>query len=705
MKSRLLSLTNNHRHSHKRLLAATMAGILFSVQAQACGPFFSTILVTDRQSHMAYLPEGDVYQQLSHLLPAKEAALVADEASSVEQVELKDLSPEQAAQLKTLRASADSAGEKGDVLPEDVRLYTQGAIAFNAAWAKRDDSGGYEEQTGEEGPATTALAATDAKAVTVAREKFLAVMALPEAAKKSRALWATFMLGRMATFEGDDKQAANYFSQVRQLAALGYKDDLGLAVATYGLEARPFYLMATGKHPLSEGVTSAAAYQKALQLYAQQAAYNSPSAYQSLRMTIEHLMAQPEVTAQLMGDKFIQQLVFAYAFSNYFSDQVRLDLLAKLEQQQQADVPDPDVVAAFAYRQGRSDLAAHFVKNSNTPLAAWVKAKLALQQGDNKAALDAYVQAAKAFPVDENWTSSSPEPNDYMMEGVTPNCLVNSELGLLQLQRNEYLQALHYLYLGSKDYWMDAAYVAERVVTTDELKSFVDQRAPSADGAAGHVWGDANPPVQIRNLLARRLMRDKRYQEAVNYFSEPEVQQKARDYAYQLERAQLFWLPATYKAEALFNASQIARNNGMELMGYEGAPDYAAWDGLFEYGWPDEIQEGGLISAGEKQRFDASKAKPEKRFHYRFVAAQLASQAADMLPARSQAFAAVLCEATRYLLVRYPEDAAPIYQRYLKQGAYVPWGESFGQECPAPEFKLAFWQYPRERLAQLKRYF
>lgn len=705
MNSRLLSRMNSLQRLRKRALVTAITGVLLSTQAQACGPFFSTILVTDRQAHLAYLPEGDIYIQLSRLLPAKEAALVADEASSVEQVEIKDLSPTQVEQLKILRASADSSGEKGDLLPEDVRLYTQGAIAFNAAWPRRDEDGGYDEQRSEEGPATTTLAAADERAVSVAREKFLAVMALPEASKKSRALWASFMLGRIATFEGDDKQAANYFSQVRQLAALGYKDELGLAVATYGLEARPFYLMATGKHSLSDGISVAMAYQKALQLYAQQAAYNAPSAYQSLRITIEHLMGQPDVAAQLTSDKFIQQLIFAYAFSNYFSDKVRLDLLEKIEQQQQADISDPDVVAAFAYRQGRSDLAAHFVKNSSTPLAAWVKAKLALQQGDSKAALDAYVKAAKAFPVDENWSSSSPEPNDYMMEGVSPNCLINSELGLLQLQRNEYVQALHYLYLGAKDYWMDAAYVAERIVTTDELKAFVDQRAPAADSAGGHVWGDANPPAQIRNLLARRLMRDKRYQEAVNYFNEPELQQKARDYAYQLERAQVFWLPATYRAEALFKASQIARNSGMELMGYEGAPDYAAWDGLFEYGWPDQIEAGGLISAGEKQRFDASKAKPEKRFHYRFVAAQLASQAADLLPARSQAFAAVLCEATHYLLVRYPEDAAPIYQRYLKQGAYVPWGASFGQECPAPEFKLAFWQFPREKLAQLKRHF
>jgi hypothetical protein len=687
-----------------------MAGVLLSLQAQACGPFFSPILVTDRQAHMAYLPEGDVYVQLSHLLPAKEAALVADEATEVSEVEVRDLSAEQAAQLKALRASADPASEAGNGLPEDIRLYAQGAVAFNLAWpmTQRGEAEGEEMQASTDTTMAltdTATAGTNTNAAAIAREKFLAIMALPDAAKKSRALWASFMLGRVASLEGDDKQAANYFSQVRQLAALGYKDDLGLAVTTYGLEARPYYLMATGQHPLVDGITQAQAYQKALQLYAKQAAYNAPSAYQSLRMTIEHLMERPDAVAQLADDKFTQQLIFAYAFSGYFSDKARLDLLASLERQQQTDIPDPDVAAAFAYRQGRSDLAAHFVAKSSTPLAAWVKAKLALQQGDSKLALDAYVQAAKAFPLDENWNASNPEPDDYMREGVTPNCRINSELGLLQLQRSEYVQALHYLYLGAKEYWMDAAYVAERVVTTDELKTFVDQLAPAADGSSAHVWGEANPPAQIRNLLARRLMRDQRYQEAIPYFADQELQQKAREYASQLMRAQTLWLPAAYKAEALFAASQLARYSGMELMGYEGAPDYAAWDGMFEFGWTEDLNAGGVISAGEKQRFELSKAKPEKRFHYRFVAAQLASQAADQLPPRSQAFAAVLCEATHYLLVRYPQDAAPYYQRYLKQGAYLPWGARFGQECPAPDFKLAFWQYPREKLAQLKRHF
>jgi hypothetical protein len=50
-----------------------------------------------------------------------------------------------------------------------------------------------------------------------------------------------------------------------------------------------------------------------------------------------------------------------------------------------------------------------------------------------------------------------------------------------------------------------------------------------------------------------------------------------------------------------------------------------------------------LPNAAEAQRQAASQAQPNQRFHYRAVAA-------DLLPARSQAFAASLCQASSCLI-------------------------------------------------------
>jgi hypothetical protein len=95
-----------------------------------------------------------------------------------------------------------------------------------------------------------------------------------------------------------------------------------------------------------------------------------------------------------------------------------------------------------------------------------------------------------------------------------------------------------------------------------------------------------------------------------------------------------------------------------------------------------------LVTTGEKQRFAASNAKPDQRFHYRALAADEASRAADLLPAKSQAFATVLCHATAWSSRDQPRAKA-LWHRYVKEGARVPFAKTFGSKCPAPDFKSA----------------
>jgi len=129
----------------------------------------------------------------------------------------------------------------------------------------------------------------------------------------------------------------------------------------------------------------------------------------------------------------------------------------------------------------------------------------------------------------------------------------------------------------------------------------------------------------------------------------------------------------------------------MELMGYELEPDFAIVDGYYVLNdWLDTDHEANtMVGDEEQQRKNSSQAKPNVRFHYRLLATEHASKAADLLPRSSQAFAAVLCEASRWILVREPEYAKPLYQRYLREGSYVSWGKQFGQQCPAPDFQSA----------------
>src|SRR5262249_30582538 len=149
-------------------------------------------------------------------------------------------------------------------------------------------------------------------------------------------------------------------------------------------------------------------------------------------------------------------------------------------------------------------------------------------------------------------------------------------LGALYLQRADFIQALDLFLKGNL--WNDAAYVAERVLTTDELKRFVDQLPqPSPSPAASAVpsmfrWqNEISAFDRLRYLLGRRLVREKHYDQAMHYLHPP-FDQVLRRYVDVLRKSEDQRLPATERALALFQAAWIARHDGMEIMGTEMAP-------------------------------------------------------------------------------------------------------------------------------------
>ena len=72
---------------------------------------------------------------------------------------------------------------------------------------------------------------------------------------------------------------------------------------------------------------------------------------------------------------------------------------------------------------------------------------------------------------------------------------------------------------------MDAAYVAERVLTTEELKTYIDRHWPARSGKDGtEIKSDYpseqpfKPREEIRWLLARRMARETGSRAAQYYF-------------------------------------------------------------------------------------------------------------------------------------------------------------------------------------------
>lgn len=753
------------------IAAGLLAGIA-GAAVWACGPDFPSQLLDHRETALKATPQNSFAFEAADLLPATdkipgdapEEAPKADDAAAM--AKSLGLTPEQWTQLQSLNQLQSGAEvyAKSAGLPEDLRLYAAGAADFEIAQGACEGEGAASEAA----PAEHCLVSTG-PAMDHAVASFEKLLALPPEQAKLRAVWAAYMLGRVhaerardqagdaAAFKRESDAAAKAFQLARTRALDGGSDTLGLALSSFGEEAR-LHLYVDGKPCAWNEIAgpdndcglrlAPDDIKHAVTLYAAQAGHGSGSAVQSLSILAGNALRDDELAARLIDHPVSQRLLVIYALAR--TDDVLSEapdgksttskpnpslvaLVAAIEQRGLEHVEGADRLAALAYRAGRYDLAAKLVDKAPGPLSSWVRAKLALQKGDLAAATAAYAEAVKAFPKANDPKASIDPDNTHLLVG---------EQGVLALARGEYVEAMGRLYdaavavggSGNEFYpadetsgigfGNDVTYLAERVLTIEELKSFIDARVPASpppaparpgSSAPGYYPGSAPFGDNLRWVLARRLMRAGRYDEAQDYFpasgdprfGKDDLRAKAREFAQELHDAEHAWT-GIGKAEARYKAAAIQRELGMELFGYEQGPDYNDMGGGFQGGSghsADDLKQS-LVTDGERQRYADTAPKPDRRFHYRYLAADRAAGAADLLPPRSQAFAAVLCKASGWMLDGPPDygdngDGAPpvvperllkataLYERYVKQGAYVPWAEHFGESCPEPDFASA----------------
>ncbi|CAI8922921.1 hypothetical protein [Pseudomonas sp. IT-P291] len=641
--------------------------------ALACGPDFPMRLLDNRSQSLAELPEGNFSFEISRLGHAikglKNVTAGVDYADESDAVALRDqaeqagLSAEQQVLVKHLRSLTDArqVETQGAQLPPELKLYLAGAVAFGAG--------------------DPALAAG----------YFKKVLALPAEQRASRSTWAAYSLGRALFAISVEANAApdlleqsrKAFEQTRQLSIDGFSDPLELGVASLGEEARV--------------VRTAGDWNRAIELYATQNLHGSAVGYTSLKLLMADLITLPEdQVAELLKGQPVQQLVTASLISRLgwsFGDQPANEqkMIKLLQNSTRGSLENADRLAAMNYQQGDYASAKAFLEHAGDGgLAWWLRAKLAVRDGDKTAAAAAYAKAARAFPQNESWGERRTPDYDY--ETLQPKCRVEGESAILALQRGDYLQAFDQLYRSQSIYWFDAATVAERVLTLEELKHYVDTQVPAPPPLSQQDRDNYVPlPVaaSLRNLLGRRLLREGHYEQAPAYFDNESLWHKAKQYGEQRLAADSAWWP-TRRAAALFNAAWTARLWGMDILGYEMAPDYATFGGNYRLE-NAELKVGPLVAEDEVKRQQASAAQPDQRYHYRFVATALASKAADNLPHTSQAFAAVLCAAEGWN--SSPEEEHAFYQRYVKEGPYVDWAFHFGHQCPYPDFQNADKRY------------
>lgn len=521
-----------------------------------------------------------------------------------------------------------------------------------------------------------------------ARQAWEDLLKRPEQERHYRSLWAAFMLGKTA-LKRNDPAAVGWFERTRELAHAGFADSLGMAADSYGWEGRsewkqdhaekaaPLFLT-----QLALGDESAMVSLKALipdrepidgmLNYGPEPDAKSAWSAEQIRAADDKALAQLKRAAQ---DPLLRRLITAHILATTsLPEEFRFDdnktalmrcarWLTIIKELKLTQLDDAEYIGWAAYNNGDYVAAARWLDlaRKDSPAALWLRMKLQRRAGKLADATNSMAQAWQALRDTKTYTGWSGRTKeterDYLSESphwsLTQSA--SGDLGALHLEGSDFAPALDTLLAGNL--WNDAAFVAERVLTADELKAYVDQHPVTA------ATGPDNLMAKLRYLLGRRLVREDLYDQASAYLPPPYNQVLSR-YVTALKEGRDLARPKPDRARALFTAAWLARYDGMEIMGTEGAPDGFAEGGEFEV--PDlaqQLQSGfyrtiKYSAAGEevttntpivfrvpppeRQRLTKTKTAPDLRFHYRIIAGALAIQAATLLPNDTEELADVI---------------------------------------------------------------
>src|SRR5881397_4034391 len=543
----------------------------------------------------------------------------------------------------------------------------------------------------------------------VARAAWENLLKRPEQDRHYRTVWAAFMLGKVALKEKDFPTAAQWFQRTRELAKAGFADSSGLAAESYGWEGRAEWKQ---DHP-----------EKAAPLFMTQLALGDDSAVVSLKALIpdrdpvegmlnygpeleerqswndEQKRAEEEkeisklkaaardpllrrlVTVHILATASTPDLYAAESGNKPVNRCARwLNVISDLKPGQ---LDDAEYLGWVAYNNGDYKGAAHWLELSKGDSAAalWLKAKLQLRAGKFADATNTMARAVEIMKTSPGYISREGEEwttGDLFSQGEHWGfaSTASGDLGGLQLARGDFVQALDVLFKGQL--WEDAAFVAERVLTANELKQYVDALPKTEPPKEGEDYNK-----KLRYLLGRRLVRDDRYADAKQYLSPP-YDKVLEKYVKALKDGANEKLSKTERAQAWFTAAWLARYDGMELMGTEVAPDSFAESGEFEIPDIAKQRRSGVYqkvsyekngeqktknvpivlkaSSKEIQRLTANKISPDIRFHYRLIAGALAIKAAAFLPDNSEELADVINQAGLWVKDRDEKTGNRYYQ-------------------------------------------
>lgn len=683
---------NNSRKRSFRIRAILLVVLAVGVAGFACGPFFPRWLLSNTEQSVQAVPFASFFKEIAvwrkgttsrfKTVPPKEEHSQAEQVLDADLKELREV----------LQASRVGAVKQGQILKahQECREKLQTHAAKMSSWLAEP----FDWQTNllrpmpELGPTSIvpglppefadymrgSIAYHMGKtndAVTAWSE----LLKRPAKERQYRTVWAEYMLGRVMV-DSQPELAVAHFQKVRAFVQEGFADSTGLAAASLGWEARACLALKD--------------YRRAIELYSEQVSSgDSYYAVVSLRRTVNLALANGEdALRKLAADKASRRVVTAVLISpdlwNFHLNMtdgrsVAGVWLKLLEENQISEVELAEQLALAAYQAGEFEMAERWVKRASQQSATtrWIHAKLLLRNGKMEEASALLAGLVREFPVQASLEKDDEVPSELLdrlkiggdnleVSSETGREGVHGEFGALSLSRRDFVRSLDCLVRGG--YWPDAVYVAERVLTLEELKNYVDRTWPKPLAARQDEAEDSHTVIAagLRSLLAKRLARQNQWDVAKAYFSEDTVELAD-------ERLKLIATgrdpkrPAKLRADALWQAAKLTCERGDALFETSAEPDWGGGN-YYEIGpsierrWQQQTNEVLKTSREELLRAADHEVAPRLRKHYLYLAADLAWQAAELMPAQSDATAKVLYEAGGWIKYRDPKSANRFYR-------------------------------------------
>ena len=682
--------------------------------AWACGPFFADSLLDDPKASLAVPPVSylhDLHEMAGTSVPESDR-VSRDSISLMDQVPFE--TEELVAHWETEGLDAEEIKRRSERyrIVRIALLLPVTDVGFSDFPTHGDSKVDLPERPlGEDFPVDVAdyveAARLHANGQTKdARKLWKSILERPPEEKKLRALWAAWMLAKTS---GNLEECLAWYARVEAEAELGGTDVLGLRAAAKAWRGPRledpikaihmlFEAFSEGRHIVAVDLrrrTSFLVSSKDQELLA--AAAGDPLVRKLVNLDLYAALDGPR-------QSWIGESPDPLGFEGWF---------AALERQGSAGADGTARVAWALYASGKYDDSRRWLALAEKvdPLTLWLQAKFNLRDGDTDAAARNLAEAVRLRSGQPDWdpVNQYSEARWYdearEIQSRRDGRLLAEE-GVVSLAREDYVSSLDAL--SQAGYREDAAYIAENVVSTTSLIKYVRGKVHRQNADEDRDWkaGQRNSGVEpevgnrLRWVLARRLNREKRFVEAFEFLPPALVPMQKRYMA--LDRARR---SGRYEGEAraaiVWEQALMHRHHGAELFSTEAGPDGGARDWSFpmmnltqartrEGGWTRDPGEWSRfissklpehravppVSTDEMNRARRFGVENQRRFHYRYEAADLAWEAGKSLPANHPLLARLYNTAGRWLASSDPEAADRFYQAMVRRCAGTEEGKA-----------------------------